>query len=342
MSSWTPLATIVGIVLILIVSHDFLRTVLTVSGGGPVTGRINAAVWNGLLRLHERRRSHAVLAWAGPLLAMGALLFWATLLWLGWTLVFSGDARAVVDANSGTPAGLVERAYFVGYTLTTLGLGDFEPDATVWRIATVLAAANGLFLFTMAITYIVPIVGGTATLRQVANMIDGLGNDPVDIVARSWEDDTLESLTTHLNALSPLLNQAQQLYLAYPILHYFHSPDRDGSLPLKLAVLDEAVTLLAYGVEPSRRLPKQALMPLRGALDGFLGTLGTAWIEPSDDVPPPPDLAALAAAGVPVVSAAELGERLDERERHRRLLRGLLRSDGWAWDDQFETGRGHE
>ena len=329
----SPVTTLVGIALILVVSHDFLRTVLTVRGGGPLTGRLNAFVWRTLVRLHEKRPSHRLLAWAGPILAIGTLILWATALWLAWTLVFSGAERAVVDAKSGEPAALLERAYYVGYTLTTLGLGDFEPDGNVWRIATVIAAANGLFLFTMAITYIVPIVDSTATLRQLANTIDGLGDDPVDVVARSWEGGTLESLTTHLNAIAPTLNRSQQLYLAYPILHYFHSPDRDGALPLKLAVLDEALTLLAHGVEPSRRLPRQVLMPLRGALDGFVGTLSTAWIEPADEAPPPPDLAALAGRGVPVVDEAAFAERLAEREHHRRLLRGFVRSDGWRWEE---------
>lgn len=55
---------------------------------------------------------------------------------------------AVRDAANGEPAGLVDRLYFTGYTVFTLGNGDFKPGSGIWQIATGAAAGTGLFLVT--------------------------------------------------------------------------------------------------------------------------------------------------------------------------------------------------
>ena len=351
--SWSLAWTALGAAVLVLTAFDLLRTVLTVRGGGPVTGRVNAWLWDAALALHERWPNHRALSAAGPALATLVLVSWLVGLWLGWTLVFCGAAEAVVAAKDQVPASLVERVYFAGYTLTTLGLGDFNALDPGWRIATVLTAASGLMLFTMAITYIVPIVGAAVTLRQLATYIDGLGDDPLDIVVRSWDghpdapggpDDGpgtgFDSLRTHLNALTPLVATVRQRYLAYPILHYFHSDDPRMAPPPRLAALDEAVTLLTHGVEPRVRLPRQAVAPLRAQLNGFLEMLETQWIEPADAAPPGYRLAELRAAGIPCVADGALAGALDERAMHRRRLAGLVTSDGRAWAAVLERHEG--
>lgn len=56
-----------GIVLVGATLHDFLATVLTVTGGGPFTGRLNTGLWRLVLRIHRRWPSHQLLAWVGPM-----------------------------------------------------------------------------------------------------------------------------------------------------------------------------------------------------------------------------------------------------------------------------------
>lgn len=333
MNAGSAAFALAGIAVVVVTAHDLLRTVLTVDGGGPVTGRLASLAWQLAVRLHARDARHDRLAAMGPALAVATLLCWLGGLWLGWTLIFCADPQAVVTAKDGVPASFAERIYFVGYTLTTLGLGDYRPDTTTWRMATVLAAASGLMLFTMAITYIVPIVTASATLRQLATYLDGLGDDGPDIVVRSWEHDRgFDALRTHLNAVMPLVATARQLYLAYPILHYFHSTDVRAALPVRLATLDEAVTILAHGVAPGARLPVQVIGPLRAQLNGFLSTLHAQWIEPAWPAPAAPSLAPCRAAGIPTASDADFEDALYERTGHRARLRGLVQSDGWTWE----------
>ena len=351
---WSLAWTALGTAVLVLTAFDLLKTVLTVRGGGPVTGRANAWLWDAALGVHARLDNHRALAAVGPVLATLTLVSWLVGLWLGWTLVFCGAAEAVVAAKDQGPAGLVERVYFAGYTLTTLGLGDFNALGAGWRVATVLTAASGLMLFTMAITYIVPIVDATVTLRQLATHIDGLGDDPLDVVARSWDGHPdasggtngapgtgFDPLRTHLTSLTPLVATVRQRYLAYPILHYFHSDDPRMSAPLRLAALDEAVTLLTHAVEPRVRLPRQVVAPLRAQLNGYLEMLEAQWIEPAAEPPPGYRLAELRAEGIPCVTDAELADALGERAMHRRRLAGLVASDGQAWATVVER-RGHE
>ena len=337
--SWSPPFTALGAVVLVATSYDLLRTVLTARGGGPLTGRMNAALWRAALAASDRFDARRALSAAGPTLAAHTLVCWLLGLWVGWTLVFSGAAEAVVSAKDQSPATLVDRIYFVGYTITTLGLGDFHAAGGPWRVTTVLAAASGLMLFTMAITYIVPIVGAAAALRQLGSYIDGLGDDPVDVVTRSWDGDPrdggigFDPLKTHLTAITPMVATMRQNYLAYPILHYFHSDDPRSSAPLRLAALDEAVTLLTHAVAERVRLPRQTIATLRAQLNGFLGMLEPQWIEPAESAPPGYRLEELREAGIPTVSEVHLVSALAERERHRRELRGLVQGDGWRWDE---------
>ena len=332
MEFWSPVTGVLGAALVILISYDLFRTVLTVSGGGPVAAQMAAVAWRLSLRVAAGRcHPPRWLAAVGPALAVLTLLVWLAGLWSGWTMIFSASPDAVVEAQSKAPASLVDRLYYVGYTLTTLGLGDFQPAPGGWRVATVLAAANGLFLFTMAITYIVPIVAATAAQRQLATIIDALGDDPADILARSWHDGGFDMLESHLVTLMPMIAAIREQHLAYPILHFFHSGEREAAMPVQLAVLDEALTLLAHGVEPAARPAPQTLGPLRAQLEGFLATLESAWIEPIRPAPSPPALGRCAEAGIPMRDAGAFAVALDAETERRACLHGLVRSDGWHW-----------
>ena len=338
MEPLSPILVACGVVLVLVTAYDLLKTVLTVSGGGPVTGRITARLWHLALRVSAGRGDPpSWLAAVGPALAVLTLLVWLAGLWVGWTLIFSASADAIVEAKSGSPATFLERAYYAGYTLTTLGPGDYAPTSSLWEITTVLTAVNGLFLFTMAITYIVPIIAATAQQRQLATLVNGLGDDPIDVLARSRHEGGFDALGEQLMSLTPMIAAIRQQHLAYPILHYFHSTERAAALPLQFAILDDTVSLLEHGVEPDLRPPRQLLGPLRAQLDGYLGTLQSSWIYPVDPPPPPPSLERCAEAGIRVGDAEAFAAKLDERGEHRSCLRALVRSDGWRWSHVGES-----
>ena len=169
-----------GIAVIGGVFLDALWTTVAAAGGGPLTTRLARGLWSGALRAHRRSGSHGLLAAMGTVILMSAIVSWITLLWAGYLLVFSAGDAAVVHASTGAPAGFWERVYFTGYTLSTLGMGDFVPQGSAWRVVTALASLSSLFLVTLSITYLVPVLSAVAAKRQIAALIADIGHGARD------------------------------------------------------------------------------------------------------------------------------------------------------------------
>ncbi len=311
---------------------DLFLTALTARGGGPVMGAVSRAAWRVLLAVHHRRPSHSLLTQGGWSICLLLALVWLGLLWAGWSVLFTSAERAVVESAGGAPADLVARVYFAGYTVSTLGLGDFKPGGPLWQIAAAVASASGLLVATMILTYLVPVVGAVAGKRKLAACISALGHTPETLLARNWDGQGLRPLEQHLTSLLPMLVETAQQYSVYPVLHYFHAGEPDHALPLRVAALNDAL-LIHDRLPASARLPRGIVEPVKRAVDRLLDNIDRSGFRlPSAEVPPPDwDAEALAAAGLP---APEPGEAPSaEEDRRRARLAAWIRRDGWSWDD---------
>jgi hypothetical protein len=169
----TLLLVLSGLALIGVATTDALTTTVSLgSGAGPVTRVVSRSVWAVARAAWPHR--HGALRRAGVAVLLCSILGWIVLVWAGWSLVFSAAEAAVVDAVTGAPASVEQRIYFAGYTLLTLGNGDFRPDGPLWRMATVLAAGNGFGLVTLSISYLVPVVSAATEKRQLAAHLHAL------------------------------------------------------------------------------------------------------------------------------------------------------------------------
>lgn len=267
-----------------------------------------------------------------------AVLVWIIFLWVGWLLIFAASERAIIHAANQEPATIYERIYFVGFTLSTLGTGDFQPNGPFWQVMTAVASFTGLFLVTFAIAYLVPVVQAAAEKRALAVRIASLGQSAPDILLNTCAPDSqgkidCSALTPHLTSLTGDLALLEQRHLTYPVLHYLHSSKRPEGSALSVAALDEALTILAYGLhEDADGLAPGTAHPIRQVITEFLETLGGAHIARSENVPPPPSLAPLRDAGLPMSSQENFQKRLEALEGRRKLLLALVESDGWTWD----------
>lgn len=326
-----------GVVLIVLVMIDAIWTTLTAAGAGPITMRLADGVWWLAVRDGRPARRHFSLMLLGTAILLMIVATWIVMLWTGWTLLFSADPGAIVNASTREPADLWSRIYFTGYTIFTLGVGNFIPIGGLWEVLTAVASINGLFLITLAITYLLPVISATAQKRQLAAVISDLGRTPAEIVLRAWDGTGFEGLTTHLSQLLPMIELHAQRHAAYPVLHYFHSPTRRTAASPSLAALDEALLLLTAGAHPDVRPPAAAVEPLQHALAGLMATLVDQYIRPADNPPPVPDLDVLSDAGIPVVDPEAFRAAAAEREEHRLLMRAFVEDDGWMWEDVWST-----
>ncbi len=331
---------ILGIAITGLTLIDALSTTFTISGGGgPVSAKVANYLWGLVLHRHrgcrpgKRQMSHQRLTQLGYFVALTPIVVWLFLLWMGWTLIFSATPTAIVDSETQAPADLWSRAYFTGYTLFTLGLGDYKPQGPLWQMATAIASFNGFFLVTFSISYLIPVVSAAIQGRQLATYISSLGRRSEEIVLQAWNGKSFGLLDQHLINLAPMIAMHAQLYPAYPVLFYFHSATRARAAAPNLAALDEALTILEFGLKPECRPDAVAIHTLRNALSELIDTLSVTFIQPSQEAPPLPNLDDLRDRGIPTVSDRAFAEAVESLAERRRLLLAAVYNDGWCWDD---------
>jgi hypothetical protein len=177
---------LVGGALIGLVVLDALWTTLWVDGSaGPLTGRLTTGLWRLGLRLLGRRR-HRALSALGPLILVTTVAVWILGLWAGWVLLFSTDPRALGLSSGPGFADWTGRIWFVGYTMFTVGNGDFTPEEGAWQVVSGLVAATGMSLVTLAVTYLLNVLTAVVGKRAYADQVHGLGRTAEELVLAGW------------------------------------------------------------------------------------------------------------------------------------------------------------
>lgn len=328
----SPLTAVAGALLLALVAYDLFATTLTLTRGGPLTAFLNRVARSVLTPWVFR--SKLLRAKIGALLLVAVWITWLFVGWLGWFLIFSSDPAAVVNAEDRTPASLVERMYFTGYTISTLGVGDFTPNTDFYRVLVGIAGGFGFGIFTLSITYLMPVVSAASRERGLARTIHSLGESPADIVASSFDGRGFGPLLTRLRPIESALSTLEPLHAAYPVLQYFLATSKIQALDLAAARLFAVAQLLRYGVHPEVRPHPYELHPLIAGLTDYLRALEAAGVEAGDFQAPRPTLDLLRARGVPCVSDREwCTAPLVLADEDARRLCASIETHGWDWKD---------
>lgn len=321
---------VIGALIVLFGALDPLWTTLWVDGNaGPLTRHHNSLLRRGILRLAGGR--HHVLSTTGPIVLVASVLVWAVVPWIGWVVLFSGDPRSLLHARLGTPADLVDRIYFTGYTMFTMGNGDFTPNGKFWEVATAWASLNGLFVLTLAVTYLLAIIQAVVAKRAFSAQVWALGHNADEFVLHCWDGRGFPAVEQQVISITEQLQVVTEQHHAYPMLHYYHAANKKQSVSHNLAVFSEVLLVLGQGVVPDVRPAPAALSCAQRSVEEFLQTLRSAYVKPSAKEAPAPSLVKLSAAGIPVMSNAEYSKAVAERDERRRLLRGFLDSEQREW-----------
>src|SRR5690606_21899954 len=121
-----------GILLILGIFLDILFTTYSMEGGGKMTDVVLSNVWKLILWIARYQGTKKMLNHAGMFMMFGLILLWGLGLWVGFFLILASDPNSILSSGTGTAASLGEKFYFSGYILSTMGLGDYEPNNAVW------------------------------------------------------------------------------------------------------------------------------------------------------------------------------------------------------------------
>lgn len=323
---------LLGLTLVLFVFTDALWTTLWVDGGsGPLTFRLNKVGWRLFHGLARGNKS--VLSLYGPLALLATIVAWVLLLWIGWLLAFSADPQSVLHGKSGAAAAWPERVYFVGYTVFTLGNGEFVPNGSTWQLATAIASGSGMFLVTLSITYLPAVISAAVNARTFAAQVNGLGDTPATIVANAWNAHDLRSINLPLNGLASQLATVNEQYSAYPVLQFFHVALPRKSALLNAALLDEVLTILEHGVGEQVKPDVAVIRSARAAVSGLLHAMPDALTAPASEAPSLPNLDPLRMKGIVTAADSEFASAVQGLATRRCSLLALVRNHGWKWAD---------
>lgn len=322
---------IIGVVIVSVTAFDLINTAFAPRGASVISGPVTLYIWRIFYYIGRLKKNRAPLTGAGVAIVFTILFTWVVLLWTGNALIFLADKHSVVSTTTLLPANTMERIYFTGYTLSTLGNGDFKAGTDGWSIYTAFLSFTGLMFITIAITYMVPVLSAVTQRRALSIQIASIGNSPQRILLNNWNGENLKKLEGQFQNLTHEIVHQGQMHLSYPVLHYFQHKNKEESLLPNLAALDEAITLMLLYVPEQMRPADEYLIPLRKAITTFIGSLTTLYLKPDKSDVPAIHIDELQQAGFPVL-APDM-HKMEKLSKRRRALKYMVEYNGWKWKE---------
>lgn len=246
---------LLGLLLVAAVLWDVFQTVVVPR---PSPGRFRIArnltrlSWGATraiaLRLRDPRRRDGLTGAYAPFLVLLLLVVWVVTLLIGFGLLFYAMRDEIVP----TPATLSEAIYAAGTALFTIGFGDFVPSGTGSRILSLVAAATGLGIVALVITYLFSLYGAFQRREVHVVMLDARAGAPpsgvgiLETYARLGIADELPDLFGRWEVWAA---EVLDSHVAYPILTYFRSSHDNESWVSSLGAVLDAATLVLTAVD---------------------------------------------------------------------------------------------
>ncbi len=322
---------VLGAFIVSLTAYDLIFTTFSPRGSGILSSTVTSLVWKAFGLLCKLTGKRSFLNGAGILIVSTLLIMWVVLLWTGNVLIFMSDKESVVNSTTNLPADNLQRVYYAGYVLSTMGNGDFKGGTDLWLIYSSFISFSGLILITIAISYMVPVLSAITTRRALSIRIATIGNNSQQMLLNNWDGKSFKRLEYQLDGLEQSIAEQGQLHLAYPVLHYFQHNDKNVALLPNLAALDEAISLLLLYVPEECHPGYQYLIPVRKSITTFLESLKSIFLHPEGSEMPPIHLADLIKAGIPIKQPKP--EDIMQLNLRRRMVKAMVDNDGWRWED---------
>lgn len=239
-----------GAALMLLFLADIFLTILYArAGAGLLAPRWNRLVWAslwGLAGMFGRRRG-AALSFAGPLIVVLLIAFWALGLTIGAALIIQPELGSGIRPSSGEASRDFMTALMVGgNSLSIVGGGDYSPHTSGTRTLFLVNSLIGASVLSLVLSYLVQVYSALRERNALALTVDlmtGGTGDAAEMLARLGPDGDFSNATTELGNLVQPLAQVKEAHHFYPLLFYFrfHDPlysvSRFGFVLLDLTTL---------------------------------------------------------------------------------------------------------
>ncbi|SFC50021.1 hypothetical protein SAMN04488102_10870 [Alkalibacterium subtropicum] len=314
---------------------DLIWTTLWIDGGaGPLSKRVARYTWKSIEKM--TRKNNNILTLVGPIILVVTLFSWIFFMWFGITLFYSGDPSSIIDTQTGGPIIWYERVYFTGYTIFTLGIGDYSPQPGFWQVATAVSSGIGILFLTLGASYVINVVGAVVQKRSFARSITGLGMSSEEILRFAWNGKDFHQLDLVLMEASSEISTLTQQHQAYPLLHYYHSETPEEASAIGIAILDDLLSLLHFGLTDKESVNVVLVQETRSSIETYLDSLTSVFVHPAEVEPDRPAINKLGDTGIPFVTEEDFSRDLDTVIERRQKLLGAVISDNHEWPKHKE------
>lgn len=264
--------TLIGVALIALSLRDIFDVLFHPEGRAVVARRIVRGVAR-LAALSPGRGGRKGLL-VGPIGYILVVAGWASLLAVGWALVFMPHLPDGFTFDSGLdPArhtGFLDALYVSLVNLTSLGYGDITPSATLLRILGPVETLFGLGLLTASISWLLSIYNAISRRDALADAVH-LARETEDRLGEKLADADPRLLESMLASFADQLIRVRRDLIHFPITHYFRTPEEERALGGLFPFLR---SLTAEAGEPGRphELRVRAEV-LRMAIDDYAATV---------------------------------------------------------------------
>ncbi|MFD0976152.1 ion channel [Salinimicrobium gaetbulicola] len=238
---------IIGILIILITFLDFFHTTFSGRGFGFLSGALNRLLNNMILQ----NRSRSIFNFSGLTHLLITSFVWMALLYWGTFIIFTAGDEMVINSTTHLPATTVQRFYFTCYLLSTLGIGDFIPGNQTSQVLAGILSFTGFVLITTGLTYLLSVVQAVLGKKELSFLLSTMGCDVEQIYKFYKQEDDLSGFVSDAENLRQLILKNASSYLAFPMVNYFLSKERDSALIVQLAALHEVLEVLKMDWAPN-------------------------------------------------------------------------------------------
>jgi hypothetical protein len=279
MDPLSVIGLVLGLLLLALTLWDVFQTVVVPR---PTPGRFRIAryavrgSWD-VLRILVRRRSSAtrdqLFGLFGPFSAVLLLAVWIVALVFAYGLILF----AVRDQLEPVPTNFATTAYFAATSLLTLGFGEIVAVGGVARFVVLLAAATGLGVVALVVTFLFSIYGSYQTRELEVIRLQATAGAPPSAVKLLEAFATLqfkERLPAFFVVWQRWAAEVLDSHVAYPVLTYFRSSHDNLSWISALGTVLDAATLVLTTVRDVPRGDAELLRRIGSHLVEDISNLG--------------------------------------------------------------------
>ncbi|VXD02270.1 ion channel [Sphingomonas sp. 8AM] len=259
MQATISLEQVGGAALMLLFLADIFLTILYARvGTGLFAPYWDRAIW-ALFRVAARalRRWHgAILSFAGPIIIVSLIGFWAVGLAVGAALVIQPELGTAIRPSTGEASTDFGTALLIaGNSLSIVGGGDYSPHTTATRLLFLANSLIGASVLSLVLSYLVQVYSAlrerNALALTIDLMSDGTGDAAV-MLARLLPDGDSSGATSELGNLARALVATKEAHHFYPLLFYFRFREPRYAVSRFTVVLLDLTTLIGSALDRQR------------------------------------------------------------------------------------------